>query len=64
MAKTLDDIFESDDLGLLDVKSKVNLVKTDEDRLVDTFMEINSFVDKKNESHQTRQWLNMGFYQD
>ncbi len=46
MAKTLDDIFESDDLGLLNVKSKVNLVKTDEDRLVDTFMEINSFVDK------------------
>lgn len=46
MAKTLDEIFDSDDLGLLDVKAKVNPVKTDEDRLIDTFLEINAFVEK------------------
>ncbi len=46
MAKTLEEIFESDDLGLLDVKPKVNNVKTDEDRLIETFREINLFVDK------------------
>ncbi len=46
MAKTLDDIFDSDEFGLLDVKAKVNRVKTDEDRLIGTFMEINAFVEQ------------------
>lgn len=46
MAKTLDDIFNSDEFGLLDVKAKVNRIKTDEDRLIDTFMEINAFVEQ------------------
>jgi hypothetical protein len=43
---TLDDIFNDDDFGLLDSKAKTSTVKTDEDRLVDSFEEINLFFDK------------------
>jgi len=43
---TIDDIFDDDDLGLLDSKAKTSTVKTDEDRLVDSFEEINAFFDK------------------
>ena len=44
---TLDDIFnEDDDFGLLDVKPKSSNVKSEEDRLIDSFEEINSFIDK------------------
>lgn len=48
MAKklTIDDIFDDDDFGLLDSKAKTSNVKTDEDRLVDSFEEINAFFDK------------------
>lgn len=43
MAKTLDDIFDDDDFGLLDTKSTQTYNKTDEDRLIDAFEEINTF---------------------
>ena len=43
---TIDDIFDDDDFGLLDSKAKTSFVKTDEDRLVDSFEEINAFFDK------------------
>lgn len=43
---TLDDIFNDDDFGLLDSKVKTSTVKTDEDRLMDSFEEINLFMDK------------------
>jgi hypothetical protein len=43
---TIDDIFDDDDFGLLDSKAKTSNVKTDEDRLVDSFEEINAFLDK------------------
>lgn len=43
---TLDDIFDDDDFGLLDSKVKTSTVKTDEDRLIDSFEEINAFYDK------------------
>lgn len=43
---TLDDIFKDDDFGLLDSKAKSSNIKTDEDRLIDVFEEINLFVDK------------------
>ncbi len=43
---TIDDIFEDDDFGLLDSKVKTSTVKTDEDRLIDSFEEINVFIDK------------------
>lgn len=43
---TIDDIFDDDDFGLLDPKVKTSTVKTDEDRLIDSFEEINVFIDK------------------
>lgn len=43
---TIEDIFDDDDFGLLDSKSKTSIVKTDEDRLIDSFEEINAFFDK------------------
>jgi len=45
---TLDDIFNDDDFGLLDSKAKTSTIKTDEDRLIDSFEEINVFFDKNN----------------
>jgi hypothetical protein len=43
---SLDDIFDDDDFGLLDSKVKTSTVKTDENRLIDSFEEINTFFDK------------------
>jgi len=43
---TIDDIFDDDDFGLLDSKVKTSTVKTDEERLIDSFEEINVFIDK------------------
>ena len=43
---TIDDIFNDDDFGLLDSKAKTSTVKTDEERLIDSFDEINAFIDK------------------
>lgn len=45
---TIDDIFNDDDFGLLDSKAKSSTIKTDEDRLIDSFEEINVFFDKNN----------------
>jgi len=45
---TIDDIFNDDDFGLLESKAKTTTVKTDEDRLIDSFEEINIFFDKNN----------------
>jgi len=50
--KTLDDIFEDDDFGLLDVKPKNSNVKSEEDRLIESFEEINSFIDKNGREPQ------------
>lgn len=43
---TIEDIFDDDNFGLLDSKVKTSTVKTDEDRLIDSFEEINVFIDK------------------
>ncbi len=43
---TIDDIFDDDDFGLLNSKAKISTVKSDEDRLIDSFEEINAFFDK------------------
>lgn len=49
MAKTLDDIFNDDDFGLLDAKEPHhNYIRTDEDRLIDSFEELNVFFEKNN----------------
>lgn len=46
MVKTLDDIFEDDGFGLLDARPRPNTIKSDEDRLIESFEEINAFVEK------------------
>lgn len=43
---TLDDIFNDDDFGLLESKVQKSTVKTDDERLIDSFEEINLFIDK------------------
>lgn len=43
---TIEDIFDDDEFGLLNEKSKTSSVKTNEDRLIDSFEEINIFFDK------------------
>ena len=44
--KELDKIFDSDELGLLNVKPKVSNSYTSDERLVKSFDEINDFIDK------------------
>lgn len=48
MTKSLDDIFNDDDFGLLESSIKKRSITTDEDRLVDSFEEINDFFEKNN----------------
>lgn len=43
---TLDDILNDDAFGILDIQTKATHIKTDEDRLIDEFEEINIFLDK------------------
>ena len=50
---TLDDIFNDDEFGLLDSKDKTSNIKTEEDRLIDSFEEINIFIDKNNREPST-----------
>lgn len=45
---TLDDIFNDDEFGILEIERKSSNVKTEEQRLLDAFEEINVFVDKNN----------------
>lgn len=53
MAKSLDDIFNDDDFGLLESQQKQSFVRTDEDRLIDSFEEINLFFEKHNREPST-----------
>ena len=46
MPKSLDEIFENDDFGLLDSEKNQSTLKSDEDRLIDSFEEINEFFEK------------------
>ncbi len=50
MAKklTLEDIFNDDEFGLLESKAKVSNVKSEDERLIDSFREINAFYQKNN----------------
>ena len=60
--KTLDDIFNDDDFGLLDSKPKISSVKSEEDRLIDSFEEINSFIDKNGREPNTSSMSEYGLY--
>lgn len=45
---SIDDIFEDDDLGILDDKSTSSQVKTSDIRLLESFEEVNTFIDENN----------------
>ncbi len=45
---TIDDILNDDEFGLLDLQVKKLNIKTEDDRLIDAFEEINIFIDKNN----------------
>lgn len=45
---TLDDIFNDDEFGLLESKAKVSNIKSEDERLIDSFQEINVFYQKNN----------------
>lgn len=53
MVKNLDDIFNDDDFGLLESQQKQSFVRTDEDRLIDSFEEINHFFEKNKREPST-----------
>ena len=44
--QTLKDIFDDDDFGILDSKEKVSGTKTEDERLIESFQEINAFFEK------------------
>ena len=44
--KTLEDIFNDDEFGILDSKPKNSNVKTEDQRLIESFQEINAFFEK------------------
>lgn len=50
---SLDDIFKDDDFGLLDSKQNTSNVKSEDDRLIDSFEEINVFFDKNGREPNT-----------
>lgn len=45
---TLKDIFNDDELGILDSKTTSSNVKTEDERLIESFQEINNFFEKNN----------------
>lgn len=46
--KTLEDIFNDDEFGILDSNPKNANVKSEDERLIESFMEINAFFEKNN----------------
>lgn len=52
MAKSIDDILNDDEFGLLDAKVQKSEIKTDEDRLIESFEEINDFFEKNRREPQ------------
>ncbi|WP_299214453.1 GIY-YIG nuclease family protein [uncultured Dokdonia sp.] len=46
--KTLEDIFNDDEFGILDAKPKSSTIKTEDERLIESFQEINAFFEKNN----------------
>ncbi|NNK23398.1 MAG: GIY-YIG nuclease family protein, partial [Winogradskyella sp.] len=46
--KTLEDIFNDDAFGILDSKPKNSNVKSEDERLIESFQEINAFFEKNN----------------
>lgn len=59
---SLDDIFNDDEFGLLDSTAKTSNVKTADQRLVDSFEEINAFVDKNGKEPNTSSMSEYGLF--
>lgn len=59
---TIDDIFNDDEFGLLDSPNRVSHIKSDEDRLIDSFEEINAFIDKNDREPSTSSMAEYSLY--
>lgn len=59
---TIDDIFADDDFGLLNSSPKVTRQKSVDDRLVDSFEEINQFIDKMGREPRTSSMSEYSLY--
>lgn len=57
---SLDDIFNDDEFGLLEAKPKVSNVMTEEERLIDSFEEVNAFYKKNNREPSTSSMAEYG----
>lgn len=58
MAKSLDDILNDDEFGLLEAEIQKTEIKTDEDRLIESFEEINDFF--REEQPRTQANIHVG----
>ena len=59
---SLDDIFNDDEFGLLDSTAKASNIKTPDQRLIDSFEEINAFVDKNGREPNTSSMSEYGLF--
>ncbi len=59
---SLDDIFSDDEFGLLDSIAKTSNAKTADQRLIDSFEEINAFVGKNNREPKTSSMSEYGLF--
>lgn len=59
---SLDDIFNDDEFGLLDSTNKASNAKTADQRLVDSFEEVNVFIDKSEREPNTTTMSEYGLY--
>ncbi len=59
---TIDDIFDDDEFGLLDAPARVSHQKTADDRLIDSFEEINTFIDKNGREPSTSSMAEYNLY--
>lgn len=50
----LEDIFNDDEFGILDSKPKNNNVKSEDERLIESFQEINTFFEKNNREPESK----------
>lgn len=62
MPKSLEDIFNDDAFGLLDFKENKTVVKSDDDRLIDSFFEINDFFEKTGREPSDTSMSEYGLY--
>jgi len=59
---SLDEIFNDEAFGLLDSTTKTSNVKTADQRLIDAFEEINTFIDKNNREPKTSSMSEYGLF--